>query len=1013
MGLRDTLRTLLGLPAVGDGPPDGLRVFVDSEGVNFVLPAEDWSRLLQGSGSPERKLQLVVLRMLEEQGLADSLPNGFRVAEEDIAGMESEQAEILGLPAPYPYAFTARISGRTGHSSFAVDLSADTPDGPAPLTRKGPCLYLGSSEVYRLAPAELVGLHAVERHAALSPEQRGEGANLRLMAELQTAARSGMRVDLSHFERLEVVVPEGIGVVGASMPDGSLLLSPTLGDGSRSDELRRRWSQIDLDADGGVLRIDHRVVLLDEERMRGVREVFSNRRIPADQVPEFLKTPTAFLDAALVDLDVGFSVRVEGVGALIHMSFGELDGDRADWFGAGAQPVPPQILRSLIRSAEDLDAFETALREAWGQGADSIRYSGELIDVSDRGAVESLLEDIRATLLRGEADEGLEPPESGEEPEPDEAGPVSVLLRDADEIRADLLAQASQARPRCEIAWDRCTRSPYPHQVQGVSWLLGLIDAADRADAEDLYRLQGGLLADDMGLGKTYMGLVAVGEFLEWQRTAGNTCKPTLVVAPLSLIENWEAEVAATFVESLFRDVVALQSGRDLGTYRVSGTQRESVQLQAMDDDDEPPANGIRYALKIGPEAGAGRLDMDGRLVLTTYQTLRDYQFSLCSVDWGVVIFDEAQNIKNPNTLQTRAAKGLKADFKLLATGTPVENSLADFWCLLDTAQPGLLGDWRAFRERWITPILEADEASRDEVRRDVGQRLREAVGVFMLRRIKEDQLKGLPIKTIRSGVSGGDHDPVVHDPKLGAMMQGGQRKAYDDAIADYRLRSAAEDMRGQALAALQYLREITLHPDLRNEHRLLVDGEAAARGIMRESAKLTVLLDVLDQVRDAGEKVIIFLVSKRLQRLLKLWLDEIYDLDVAIINGDTAAVASSRDVQTRRQLIEKFESAEGFNVLIMSPIAAGVGLTVVGANHAVHLERHWNPAKEAQASDRIYRIGQTRDVTVYLPASLHPTLDSFDVHLDRLLRGKLMLKDAVVTPESVRDDELLSSLGI
>ncbi|MFB2351132.1 SNF2-related protein, partial [Priestia megaterium] len=94
-------------------------------------------------------------------------------------------------------------------------------------------------------------------------------------------------------------------------------------------------------------------------------------------------------------------------------------------------------------------------------------------------------------------------------------------------------------------------------------------------------------------------------------------------------------------------------------------------------------------------------LDMDRRLVLTTYQTLRDYQFSMCVIDWGVVVFDEAQNIKNPNTLQTRAAKGLKADFKLLATGTPVENSLGDFWCLMDTAQPGLLGSWQNLRDRW------------------------------------------------------------------------------------------------------------------------------------------------------------------------------------------------------------------------------------------------------------------------------------------------------------------------
>ena len=133
----------------------------------------------------------------------------------------------------------------------------------------------------------------------------------------------------------------------------------------------------------------------------------------------------------------------------------------------------------------------------------------------------------------------------------------------------------------------------------------------------------------------------------------------------------------------------------------------------------------------------------------------------------------------------------------------------------------------------------------------------------------------------------------------------------------------------------------------------------------------------------------------------------------MAIINGDTAAVAKKVDILTRKQLITAFEAKQGFNLIIMSPVAAGVGLTVVGANHVVHLERHWNPAKEAQASDRVYRIGQTKEVHIHLPAVLHPQYDSFDVHLDRLLRGKLMLKDAVVTPEPVSENEMIQSLGL
>lgn len=115
----------------------------------------------------------------------------------------------------------------------------------------------------------------------------------------------------------------------------------------------------------------------------------------------------------------------------------------------------------------------------------------------------------------------------------------------------------------------------------------------------------------------------------------------------------------------------------------------------------------------------------------------------------------------------------------------------------------------------------------------------------------------------------------------------------------------------------------------------------------------------------------------------------------------------------TRKRLIQAFEARPGFNVLIMSPIAAGVGLTVVGANHVIHVERHWNPAKEAQATDRVYRIGQTRDVHIHLPILLHPQHDSFDVNLDRLLRNKIILKDAVVTTESVSEQEIAKTLGL
>ncbi|EKT4471316.1 DEAD/DEAH box helicase [Pseudomonas putida] len=1012
MGLMDIFRSLIGERDGALSTQQGFQSQPDSNGLNFFMPTPAFQALQTGQGSALAKVQLIVFNMLTEQGIAETTANGFHIGAEDVSGMDLEQAEILRLPRRLPGRFLTSISGRTGNSGFRVAITLEMPDGAASFTRKGPYLFLTSSECYWLTPAEMMGLQAWERHEALLPEQRGEAANLRLMAELQTAARSGMRIDLSHFERLDVVVPENIGVIATRLPDGSLQLCPSLGDGSTADQLEKRWSQLDMTADGGVLRIDNRVLLVDQARMEGIRNVLANKRIPANQVNEFIATPTAFLDAALVNLEVGFSARVAGIGKLQHMDFGALDATKNDWFALDKRPAPAAILGKLIQSPEDLQRFEGVLQAANEQGATSVAFAGEVIDISDAPAVQQELAKARQNMHpvsdSESRDEEYEPPEGKEK--------VGVILKDADEINSALLHKAAAATPLTVPDWSVYARQPFPHQREGIEWMLKLMGAALQDEADDLYRLQGGLLADDMGLGKTYMSLVTVGEYLASQRAADKPQKPVLVVAPLSLLENWEDEVGKTFAGIPFRDVVVLQSGRSLRDYRVNGAERESVQLASMIDDSSGMMDeqSIRYALHVGPEAGVHRLDMDRRLVLTTYQTLRDYQFSLCRIDWGVVIFDEAQNIKNPNALQTIAAKGLKADFKLLATGTPVENSLGDFWCLMHTVQPGLLGGWENFRDTWIKPILAASDDERDEVRTYLGEQLRRAVGIFMLRRVKEDQLKGLPTKTILSGVEQADHGLQRHATQLGVVMKGNQLQIYDEVLNSYRARRAsAEDMRGTALAALTQLRSISLHPRLENEPALYSEDGKQARQLMMESGKLAVMLQLLDEIRSKGEKVILFMMTKRLQRVLKLWLDQIYGLNVSVINGDTKAVATRAEDMTRKRMIAEFEAHSGFNVLIMSPVAAGVGLTVIGANHVVHLERHWNPAKEAQASDRVYRIGQTKPVFIHLPAVTHPQFDSFDVHLDRLLRGKLMLKDAVVTPESVSEGEMIQSMGL
>ncbi|HIL03914.1 MAG TPA: helicase, partial [Candidatus Thioglobus autotrophicus] len=534
-----------------------------------------------------------------------------------------------------------------------------------------------------------------------------------------------------------------------------------------------------------------------------------------------------------------------------------------------------------------------------------------------------------------------------------------------------------------KLDWGNYIRSAFKHQDVGVRWILGLIDQSKQED-----KIKGALLADDMGLGKTFMALSAIEHHYQDLNKIAETQKPTLIVAPLTLLENWKDEVFKTFKKSPFRDIVILQSDGELRRFKNGGVE---IRSNSNEDGEYEP----RYSLNIGKEQ-PDRLDMPGRLIITTYQTLRDYQFSLCLIDWGLVVFDEAQNIKNPNALQTRAAKGLKAEFKLVATGTPVENSLADFWCLMDTACPEYLGGYQSFRSKYILPVLQAAGDEVEEVRFRVGRELRIQVGAIMLRRVKEDNLDGLPSKHIFVGV---EDEEWQYLRELGKTMSGYQLKVYDGAIE-----SLAESDSSHALGTLQRLRSISLHPRLADGGKLgIPHSEQELQSIFNESEKLKSLIELLNLIKKRQEKCIIFSVNKRLQAFLSLALGKKYKLGpLSVINGDAKAVSKKSSTPTRKTMIADFEAKEGFNIIIMSPVAAGVGLTVVGANNVVHFERHWNPAKEAQATDRVYRIGQKKDVNIYIPVLLHPNMESFDVNLHRLLSKKTLLKDAVITPEEV-----------
>ena len=489
----------------------------------------------------------------------------------------------------------------------------------------------------------------------------------------------------------------------------------------------------------------------------------------------------------------------------------------------------------------------------------------------------------------------------------------------------------TKLRPECSLL---------PHQCEGLAWLQHLYKLQTE------YRVRGAVLADDMGLGKTFQLL----SFMAWLVQTNPSVEPMLVVAPVSLLENWKEEADKFLLPQTLPLLIAY--GDQLAPLRVP---REAVDARLRTDD------GLVRFLKPNWVGNA-------KVVLTTYETLRDFEFSFAAERWSVMVCDEAQRIKNPAAMVTRAAKKQNVGFKIACTGTPVENTLADLWCLFDFVQPGLLGALNDFGQRYRKPI----EARNVEEKARV-EELRTRISPQILRRTKAEVAKDLPQKII-----------VEACRKLPLAMA--QRNLYAKAVDDFKKRNDpnARSPFKNHLGLLQYLRLICTDP---RRHGLTVFKPEPLDQYRSKAPKLDWLLAQLAHIKARGEKVIVFCEFRNIQRLLQHYIEEVYRVRPDIINGDTSA--SSSHTASRQKRIKAFQQEPGFGVIILSPVAVGFGVNIQGANHVVHYTRTWNPAKEDQATDRAYRIGQKKDVYVYYPVVFAEDFQTFDVKLDQLLTKK------------------------
>jgi hypothetical protein len=444
-----------------------------------------------------------------------------------------------------------------------------------------------------------------------------------------------------------------------------------------------------------------------------------------------------------------------------------------------------------------------------------------------------------------------------------------------------------------------------PYQRAGVRWLwwaheLGL----------------GVCLADDMGLGKTLQVLALL---LLRRRSRGRL--PALLVVPASLVANWKAE-ADRFCPDL-RLLVAHAAS----TGAAALAALSSEQVDAAD------------------------------AVLTTYGSLGRIPW-LLEREWGLVVLDEAQAIKNPGARQTRMIKTLRGRTRLALTGTPVENRLGDLWSLFDFLAPGLLGSAKQF-----------GDATRRMAQRDADgyAPLRALVRPYVLRRLKTDKrvIADLPDKTEVTAFCG-----------LTRTQAALYQRAVDDLASTLEEREGME-RRGAVLAALLRFKQICNHPS-----HWLGDGAWSPDA----SGKLARLREICEPIAARQEKVLVFTQFREITAPLAAFLREVFGREGLVLHG-------SVPVKQRKALVDSFQKEEGPPFFVLSLKAGGTGLNLTAASHVVHFDRWWNPAVENQATDRAFRIGQKRNVLVHK----FVCRGTIEERIDALVASKRALADAVV----------------
>jgi superfamily II DNA or RNA helicase len=785
----------------------------------------------------------------------------------------------------------------------------------------------------------------------------------------------GVGAQLDEFLlRERVVVPSSISVDIVAEPEGRISFAPKI-DGVPQDAMREAFMASDeieevySMGDGGKGRVR---VVLDETQREVLRRMQRVRHLGGARRAEVLRDPNSVFDGVASAVTIGFGPRVQGVGDFPFVARPYLQGSSTGIFDdpERMEHGAPRKLKAGVKcryvggeeedvsfdSREELLRFYDDARNAARSGKGFVDLKGKSILV-DEDFIRAMDEQVKRATHTPQEKPSTESntrkylliytnENTLEYEEPSE--------RDLKEFRLELPNSIQQGKLQ-------------EHQLVGLDWL------------QRNFRLQrhGCLLADDMGLGKTLQVLA----FLAWAIEQGEIAKgsgnpdaapwdPVLVVTPVTLLENetWVDDMRKFFAGqgAVFQPWLLLH-GSKLREFRRRDLKGRETEI------------------------GEPLLDLERlrqfRMVLTNYETIVNYQHSFAKMKdhWSFVVTDEAQEYKTPNTKISHALKSLSPRFRVACTGTPVETRLLDVWNIFDFLQPGqLLGSAKDFTEKYERPIeRDKKDGPRDSLTTLRSQLRYGSRSAFVLRRDKTS-LRGLPRKT---------------EHTLECELSADQREWHLDLVQ----RAHEGGSGNHPFGLLQQLMLVYQHPSLVPSYQPPSPEEA-----VKQCPKLAKTLECLRNIRARSEKVLLFTRSLHMQDILAKAIEFEFGIEVDILNGQVTRQGDTKGLkQTRKGIIERFRGSKGFNAIVLSPDVAGVGLTLVEANHVVHYGRWWNPAKESQATDRVHRIGQTRDVHVYYPIARDPkkAFESFDEKLDAVIRRRRDLASEFLAPMPTEED--------